>query len=1145
MDSIKRSFQKKSIPAVALVLFCMFYWGTGATAQVETTTRLSGVVHDQTGAVVPGATVTAKNQATGGVRETTTDAGGFYSIPALPPGVYTITVTHSGFKTAVVENRSVQVAAPAEVDFTLALGAVAQKVTVSAAGAELLTKATSEISQVVSPALVASLPIQRQNMFDLAALAPGAVPENIAAGSETTFLGDALNFVTAANTVMPSGIILYGNRDSAANVSIDGAMTQSAVYQQTTLLVSPADIEEMKIEGGNMNAEFGNGVTAVNVITKSGTNSYHGELYEFLRNNSLDAAPFFTNLLNQKLPAYQQNVFGVDGGGPILKNKLFFFGNYEGYRVNQLTVGYDDVLPPGVANGDFSQVPGQPVIYNPWSYNSTTGLRSPFPGNMIPLGSTTLCAPRPTCVDPAVGKYIQQWVLPANGVVNGLPVYEGLERTTMNSNQGTVRTDYNVSPRTSIYGRWTRMQVSQFGGGVEPLEGTNNPYGSSQAVMHWTQILSSHSVNDLMAAWSDPTWGLLRNTSHGNVAQEIGLQNVGSLPGAPIFSIPGYNLDTATDYLLHARENDYQLKDDFSFVSGRHNIKFGLEVRNRRFLYNDTSFDQGEFGFADIYSAACPEGNTLCTSALSSAGLSMGGSALGDFLLGAATTGTRVEIFPAPYAGYQTYFGPYVQDSWRATPRLTLNYGLRYEYWTPWLVPRNTDASWNGQTGELEYALQNPLDYLSASACYGACGKLNPAVPSRAGYTTGDHDFEPRAGVAYEINQSTVFRAGGGIFFDGNINDNQFSNIQTGMPPFTLSDTPTPAPSEQVPSVLVDEQFPASTAESIPVPNTGATFRVEEPYYPTAAVYQWSTSLEKTLGSYWSATLNYVGSHTIHEPMFMDLNSARLPQGTLASVSLQDRRIFPQWGEVGSWIPIGWAKYNAMTVAVQNRPWHGLSLDSNFTWAKNLITDNILGSDQGITNTFAPYILAGDAEITPRDWFTVGYRYELPFGTGKAFLAQGRLERGLASGWAVSGITTIASGVPQEVTDSVDLSDTGLLTAYPDRICNPNNTQTGRSYLEWFNTTCFAQPAFGTWPNSPMGAVTYPKLNDWDMSLSKTTATHFPREGGEFQFRADFFNAFNTVQWGAPNTEFTSSTFGQISSTRPAREIQFTLKYLF
>ena len=339
MDTRKR-WGVEGILRLGLFLWLVVAIGTvTAKGQVETTSRINGTVSDPSGAVVPGATVTVKNEGTGATREATTDAGGSYSFPSLPPGTYAITVSQSGFKKAEVTGRVIQVAQPAQVDLTLQLGTTSETITVSGAGAELISTTSAEVSGTVNSTLVTEIPLKRQNFFELLALIPGTTRQDLNISS-LSFVGQALNFVQAGNTFTASGIFVAGNRDNATNVSVDGANVQSSVYQQTIQLQSPASVQEMRVESASMSAEFGGGAAAVNVITKSGTGTYHGELYEFFRNNHLDAAPFFTNLAGEKLPNYQQNQFGAALGGPIRKEKLLFFGNYEGFRVRESSAGH-------------------------------------------------------------------------------------------------------------------------------------------------------------------------------------------------------------------------------------------------------------------------------------------------------------------------------------------------------------------------------------------------------------------------------------------------------------------------------------------------------------------------------------------------------------------------------------------------------------------------------------------------------------------------------------------------------------------------------------------------------------------------------------------------------------------------------------
>jgi len=1134
---------------------CLVLLAIPMQAQVETTSSISGTVTDSTGAVVGGTAVTVKNQGTGETRNAVTNSTGYYSFLSLSPGTYSITVSMTGFKTVVVSDRVIQVAQPASVDVTLAVGTAAQTVNVSAAGAELISTTSSEISGTINPTLVENLPLNSHNMFDLAVLTPGTSPQYLTTNYQISFSQQSLNYVGAAGTFVTSGIFAGGNRDSGANVSIDGANVQSPVYQQTNQLQSTASIQEMRIETSNMNAEFGGGVSAVNVITKSGGNQFHGEAYEYLRNNHLDAAGFFTNLAGLKLPNYQQNQFGSAAGGPIKKDKLFFFANYEGLRVRQGSVGFAQTPPVSIRGGDFSTLPtvnpdgslGPPAtIYNPYQYDTATGLRKPFPNNQIPLGPTTLCAPRPTCIDPVTLAYLK-YVLTPNTVINGIPMLAGTSKTLIDGDQGTVRLDFNKGTNAHFYGRFTEARRPALAGGLQPLQGTNNASSSRNIVAHWTENISANSVNDFMVSYSRPKWILGRNFSVPDVAKEIGLLNTSNLTGGPNIGVSNYNLGSSTQYLLNSTDDTYQLKDDYSVVRGRHQMRLGAEITERRHYYPNSQNDKGYFNFQDTWTAACPLGNAACTSAMSSAGITnSGGNAFADYLLGAAQQDLLI-LNGSTYRGYQRYYGFYAQDSWRATSKLTLNYGLRYEYWSPWLVPDNTVASFNFQTGQLEYALQNPLDFRNPAACYGKCAPLNNNIP-RQGYTVGNMDFAPRFGLAYLLTPKTSLRASVGKFFDGNINNNLFILTQHGTAPFSLRNEVITTGAEQLPPLLVQGNFPAPSPTGIPQPNANppASFRVPLSHYPTASVIEWSLSVQRQLSTQWGIEADYSGSHTVHEPQFLDENAADLPVGPLANLSLQQRRRFPQWGTIGTWAPIGWGRYNGLVASVKNTGWHGLMLMANFTWAKNIISSDFGNSDIGNTNFRYPYIRAGDAAFTPRRRFIAGYHYELPFGKGKSYASSFSpvLDK-LVSGWALSGITEFSTGSRAAALTN-DASGTALSYAgQANQICNPNNVPGGRNRLEWFNTSCFVTAPYGTYGNSKLGAITTPGINNWNLTVEKSTPTNFPKESGRVDFRLDMFNAFNHTQWGPPDIYLPDNTFGQIFSTRPARQLQVSLRYAF
>jgi carboxypeptidase family protein len=1135
-------------------------------AQIQTTSGITGTVTDTSGAVIVGADVVVNEQDTGAVYKTKTNGSGAYSFSSLLPGLYTIRVSFKGFRTEVITDRRILATQPATVDVTLQVGQAAETFTVSGQGAELLTTTSQTITGTITPTLVKNLPNISGSFFDLLTLAPGVVPQDANrsnGGLGISQTSSAYNYVHVGNTYNPSGTFVGGNRDSASNVSIDGSNVQDPVYQQTPQQQATDTVQELRVESANMSAEFGYGASGVNVITRTGTNHFHGDVYELLRNNVLDANYFFDNLAGQKLPHYEHNLFGATVGGPVVRDKLMFFFNYQGLRAQQTQNAQSQMPPDTYRSGNFSvnanSTPQTPLaaipLYNPYRFDPVTGLRQPFPNNQIPLGSTTLCAPHPTCGDPVSLAFLNKWVLHNNAQIDNLPVFLGKQLNTITSDQYTARVDWLKSTNTTIYGRYTQSPVNQLAGSFDPLAGTSNPYASYNVVAHWIQAIGGTTVNHFFAGWSRPKWLLGRNTNVPDVSKEIGLMNTSASTGGPDFGEGvGYDMDVSGVFILQAGTNTYQLQDDLSHVRGRHNLKVGFSGINKRFLYHTASDDKGVFYFNGQYTTACPQGNATCEAARQAAGLPQGGDSFADFLLGASNE-NFVQLNPAPYRGYQTYLGGYVQDSWRATNKLTLNYGLRYEHWTPWRVPRHTVLTYDPATGNPRYALQNPLDYLDKSKCGGECAPLNSSVPV-AGYNTGNLDFGPRVGLAYAATPSTVVRASFGIYYDGNVNDNQLSNLQTGGPPFTLrveqhilaADTP-------VPTYTVSTQFPGSslTPTSIPQPNQvpPVTYRFIESYLPTAAVDQWSLSVEQRIGQIWGLEVNYLGSHTTHEFQFLDLNAPHLPQGQYANLTLQQRRPYSGWGQLGTWAPIGWGRYNGLVASFKNaNPWRGLTLITNFQWTKNIVSSHWGFSDIGNMDFRNPYTWAGDYTAAPPRRLVFGYYYQLPFGHGKPYgNSLNPVLDHFVSGWNVSGISTFASGGWAPIVDfGPDSAGQGLITL-PNRICDPNSVPGGRTRLLWWNPACIIHnPNYGTYGNSNIAAFTVPGINNWDISIQKSTRTGFPRDSGEIQFRLDMFNGFNHTQWGSPTQYIypgSAPNDGRISDTRPPRQMQVSLKYIF
>jgi hypothetical protein len=1145
----------------AMLLAFLAGFPRAGIAQIQTTTGITGTVTDSSGGAVIGAVVTVKDQTTGAKFDTKTNNSGVYSFPSLLPGLYTITATFTGFSTAVVTDRQILATQPATVDIVLQVGQAGQSITVSAQGAELLNTASQAVTGTITPELVKALPNIQGNFFDLLILAPGVVSQN---ANQFGFTGisqtaDAFNYVQMTNTKVASGAFVGGNRDTGNNVSVDGSNVQSPRWQATTQLQSSDSVQELRVETANMSAEFGYGVAGVNVITKSGTNRYHGDVYEYLRNTALDATDFFSNLNGQSLPRYQQNMFGASVGGPVLKDKLLFFFNYEGLRVRQAANVQAPMVSDAYRGGDFSaneistsQNPVAPIpIYNPYQYDPATGLRQPFPGNRIPLGDTTLCAPNPTCGDPATLAFLNKYVLHPNARrQDGSPILLANQSTYTNADQFTARADWLQSSKTMIYGRYTQTPYDAASGSFEPLGGLYNPHASYNGVVHWTQTFNANAVNHFFVGVTRSMWAYGRNLNAPDVSTEIGLKNASTLPGGPDFAGTPYDMDAGGQNISRTIGNSYQLQDDLSMVRGRHNLKVGVSLIDRRAYITSVGNDKGFFNFTGAYTAACPLGNATCEAARVAAGLPQGGNSFADYLLGASSQNS-LNVNPAPYAGYQLYSGFYVQDSWRATSKLTVNAGLRYEHWTPWLVPRNTVSTFDSARNPA-WVLQNPLDYLSASACYGACGKLNPNVP-RAGYKTRKRDFAPRLGLAYRLTPSTVLRASFGIYFDGN---ELIAGSNAGAAPFSLTfSQPIIQAETPVPTYTVSTMFPNSAVPAgLPQPNTAVSYSAVWPDMQTPTVDQWSANVEQRVGKIWALDVSYTGNHTLHELQTVDLNAPALPQGDLAT--LQQRRPNPAWGGLTAQLPIGYGRYNAMLASFKNtNPWHGLTFLNNFQWTKNLVS-SFWSRGDGNEDFRTPYMWEGDYTIFPPVRFVSGYSYHLPFGRGKAMGSSlNPVLSGLVSGWQVSGMTTFARGGGSPFYDyGPNTTGTGLPNM-PNRTCNPNKVTGVRDHLQWINMNCFSPSAFGTYGDSPISAYSEPGINNWDLSIQKNTRVGFPKKDeGEIEFRFQMFNAFNHTQlgsgipyidnWGGGDIAI-KQIYGQIYTTRPPRQIEVALKYTF
>jgi hypothetical protein len=405
-------------------------------------------------------------------------------------------------------------------------------------------------------------------------------------------------------------------------------------------------------------------------------------------------------------------------------------------------------------------------------------------------------------------------------------------------------------------------------------------------------------------------------------------------------------------------------------------------------------------------------------------------------------------------------------------------------------------------------------------------------------------NFAPRVGLAFLLTQDTSIRAGGGIFYANNVNTDQMGDTQTGADPFIVRSTQQVAGSEQSPTLRTQGLFPAPAPGGIPGPedNPPASPRaLGDEKYPSPTTYQWSFSIEHRFSPQWSASVNYLGSRTIHNQQFVDLNSPALPQGSLADLPLQARRRLPAWGQWLTWVNWGYSNYNSATLTVRNREWHGLSLLGSFMWAKNLTSsESPIANDRNNFDFRNWDIWRGKSVLTPDFRFVSAWSFRLPFGKGQKYSLTG-VSDAVLGGWVVSGITEFLTGVPRGIFAS-DNSGTGLGLQHADRIAGCDSNDALRDRFQWFNTGCFVQPAFGTWGNAGQGILNDPGINNWNMTLGKIFSI---QEGHQLEFKLETFNTFNHTQWQAAVTNLASASFGRITSARQARQLQLSLLYRF
>jgi hypothetical protein len=1086
--------------SISFVLSLLLWSPSPPAASSQTITgRLVGAISDPAKAAIPDAQVTITNQDTGVAWHFKTDARGDYIAPSLPAGVYRIQVEMPGFRTTTSANITVNVAEETRADLSLQVGTVTETVDVVAT-APMVRSTTSEEGQIIDHKQAEELPLNGRLFSQLMQLIPGAVPDGPT---------DAAESVSGSGARSPIQADVNGVSYKNGNFTIDGVSNREPANGYINISPPVEAIQEFKVQTNNPSAEFGSfGGATVNLTIRSGANDIHGFLFEYFRNNDLNARTFFA----ATIPPLKSNQFGGGVGGPIRRNKIFYFGDYQGLRLRYGTVNNYTFPTDNMKNGILTAADGfKNIAYDPASNNTI-----PFPNNTIPLSR----------MDQATRAVAALYPEP-NLVVNNT----GSTGPGVNYNQNTVqlndpdqvdlKLDYNWSDRTHMFAREsynTRTYRNPPPGNIFMQGSENANSANHNAVIGHTFSARANLLNELRLGFNRfytfhfvADYGIDEN----NI---LGIPN-GNLPGYPTssgiarFDGMGVNQTGGTGSSNAFRlTTQYHLTDGLTWIKASHTFKFGADlVRNDTTVTNpDSSGGPGEFKF---------DGNFTTQVLVSSNGTQSAGKGTGvpwaSFLLGLPTTVVRdlVNTFP-DVRRYMNGF--YVQDDWRVTGNLTLNLGVRYELFTLACEHWNRQTNLNLSTGMLDLAQG------------GNC------APNQNLFTKG---LAPRLGLAWSPdNGRTAIRSAFGISYSNNVFGANSGTLERNYPYFQLfniAENNQFTPFWQV-SVngLPTPVLPAAGTKSIPVPANIAPYFMPADFRPDE-VTMWNFGIQRQITRESLLEVAYVGTRGSH--LFRSENiDTPLPGPGSQQLNRPYNVLIPQINTINYRGSNGDSHYNSLQAKFTKRSNNGLFMLLSYTFSKSIDDMNVFWVYNDVVNR-------GLSSFNHKHNFVGSYGYALPFGPGRPWLAHtSRIAEILTGGWQLNGIAMLRTGDPLAISVQTSLLNTGTGNR---ALVTCNHVKTIGDMNQWFDTTCFALPATYQFGTANPGTATGPGFMNFDLSLFKAERI---REKDRLQFRFEAFNAMNAHHFSDPNTTFGSSTFGKITATNfPARELQIGLKYSF
>ena len=1082
---------------------------------------IQGVVSDPTGAAIPGVAVKITNAATGVVTTVTTNDRGFYSAPLLQAGLYRLSVEAAGFAPLTRDNLNLNVDQVARIDFELKIGSVAETVEVSAAAA-LLESETTTMGQVIENRRIIEMPLNLRNYLELSKLSTGVLPaRSLGRGSRT-----------AGEDGTEGGFIALGQHAYQTNVLLDGVDNSSRASGgplgfQAQAVKPPVDsVAEFKVVTNNNAAEFGYRMGGkVLVSTKSGSNEYHGSLYEFLRNDIFDASNFFANRSGSKKPSLRQNQFGATVGGPILKNRTFFFFSYQGTRIRKGR-SFTSTVPSRLArSGDFSQEGARRnLVFDPLTTSGAGAetTRLPFPGSAIPSSRFD-----PVAV-PIVANYPDPNIAGREFLANN---YFFSPNDVETANQYDVRIDHNFTDRDRFFARWSIRRDEKLQNGPLPLSAQGGGLGQTinlpgdNWVGSWTRTIAP-------TVYNEARFGYTHFPTRFDILETENLNKKYGIKGAPGDTFND-NLDhglarfTPSDYNeIGSRSfwpnnnflDNVQFNDNLLVQRGSHAIKAGVEYRKSMVFREASRFRRGQFRFNRIYTTQRPN---------DAASRAQTGNGLADTLLGWAS-GTTVSNQNGEDT-YTPYWGFYVQDDWKVTRNLSVNAGLRWELMQAPYFP-NGNAVGRGGVSRFLTEFNVPV----TDPRYDTFQR--PSSPRDCGCKQDWNNFAPRLGLAYKLTEKTVIRTGFGMFYGEADNTQSESarwyNLSPDFTEVVLNTTDNITPITRVRDGFPVVQLPAPA----PVPNTNVETTPDE--YPTQYASQWFFDIQREFGDILFAA-GYQGAKATHLYAGRNINNP----GPHPSIPAIRRRPRPTWNNVTLHDNGSNSSYNALVARAEKRFSRGLTFIASYTWSKAIDqgVENLNQGGSGRANEYDLRSERGLSDLDRRHNLVTSFTWELPFGRGRAFgSAWSVAADAVLGGWQLGGILSLRSGFPFDVSYPGDPQNTGTRNR-GDRVRSGflDNPTIDR----WFDEFAFLASAPGVYGNAGRNVLIGPDSRNFDLIVSKQF--RMPWEGHLLHFRFEAFNMTNTPTFGQPDSGLRSPSTATITEADEPRRIQFALKYTF